>query len=584
VPDHRDPSGHPVPASFGADGSVVVTGERGQRAHRRQFEHRERLGRRLYEVSDGVWCLVGNGLSNQTFVEGPEGLVAIDTGESVEEMAAALREVRVHTSAPVVAVLYTHHHYCNGTQAVFDEAGGPVPVWGHADVEANLRSRALEQGPTAARGMVHQFSMLLPHDGPDGRVQVGLGLEYRLPEHAPYTHGFVAPTDVVTVPTTSTLAGLRVDLVPAPSDADDNLNVFFPDLDLCVNNLAWPALFNVFPIRGEPYRDPRVLLRGFDGILAAAPEHLVCAHGPPLSGRDAVSEAVTGARDAIQFLWDQTVRGVNRGLTHGELVEFVQLQDHGDDSYLTQQNYGLVEHHVRQVHTGLVGWFDGFEASLFPLPTGERCRRLVDGFGGRDEVAAGARAALADDDLRWALELATWPVRADGGPDGGTEEERSLLAEVLRTIGQRTTSANVRGWCLTRARDLEGLADLDRHRVHRFGRGQVLATDPATVVGALRVLLDPVPARGVDDHLRWRVATADGEVVCGLWVRNRVAVPTDGAGAELELAMAHDVLADVFSGRRSMGDAVGDGSVVATGDAARIATVLSCFEVASLGS
>ena len=577
MPDHF------VPASFGADESVVATGERGQRAHHRQFEHRGRLERRLYEVAEGVWCLVGNGLSNQTFVEGPEGLVAIDTGESVEEMAAALREVRVHTSAPVVAVLYTHHHYCNGTQAVFDEAGGPVPVWAHADVEDNLRSRALEQGPTAARGMVHQFAMLLPDDGPDGRVQVGLGLEYRLPEHAPYTHGFVAPSEVVAAPTTTTLAGLRVDLVPAPSDADDNLNVFFPDLDLCVNNLAWPALFNVFPIRGEPYRDPRVLLRGFDGILAAAPEHLLCAHGPPLSGRDAVREAVTGARDAVQFLWDQTVRGVNRGLTHGELVEFVQLPDHCDDSYLTRQNYGLVEHHVRQVHTGLVGWFDGFEASLFPLPTAERCRRLVEGFGGRDEVAARARAALVEDDLRWALELATWPVRAGGGAHGGTEAERSLLAEVLRAIGQRTTSANVRGWCLTRARDLEGLADLDRHRLHRFGRGQVLAADPASVVAALRVLLDPEPAAGVDDHLRWRVATGDGESTCGLWVRNRVAVPTDGSGAELEVAMDHGVLADVLSVRCTMAEAVGDGSVVATGDASRIAAVLACFEVSSLG-
>jgi hypothetical protein len=32
---------------------------------------------------------------------------------------------------------------------------------------------------------------------------------------------------------------------------------------VAINNLAWPALFNVFPIRGEEYRDPRVLLTGF---------------------------------------------------------------------------------------------------------------------------------------------------------------------------------------------------------------------------------------------------------------------------------------------------------------------------------
>ena len=39
--------------------------------------------------------MVGNGLSHQTFVEGLDGLIAIDTGVSVEEMAA---DCRIHGS------------------------------------------------------------------------------------------------------------------------------------------------------------------------------------------------------------------------------------------------------------------------------------------------------------------------------------------------------------------------------------------------------------------------------------------------------------------------------------------------------
>ena len=569
---------HIIPASFGADESVVATGARGQRAHHRQFEQLARLERRLYEVTDRVWCMVGNGLSNQTFVEGPDGLIAIDTGESVEEMAEALREVRAMTDAPVVAVIYTHYHYCNGTTAVFDEGGARVPVWSHENVEKNLRFRAAELGPTSGRGVVHQFSMLLPEDGPDGITQVGLGLDYRRAEHAPFTRGYEPPTDTVTGPTTVAIAGLKVELVPAPSDADDNINIFFPDLDLCVNNIAWPTLFNVFAIRGESYRDPQVLLAGLDGILAFGPKHLVGAHGPPLSGRTRIEAAVTDARDAIQYLWDQTVRGLNRGLSQGELVEFVQLPDRFDRSYLTQQNYGLVEHHVRQIHIGLVGWFDGFEASLFPVPTAERCRRLIDGFGGREVVTERAATALDGDDLRWALELATWPVRADGG----TEAERGLLAAVLRAIGQRTTSANVRGWCLTRALELEGSVDVDRYRTHRFGRGQVAATPPEVSIGSLRVLLDPEKADGVDDHLRWRIAGGSGETVCGLRMRNQVAVPTDGAAAELELAMDCDALADVLSGRVTLSEAVAEGTVEVGGDPDRVGRILACFEVPSL--
>ncbi|NIR36231.1 MAG: MBL fold metallo-hydrolase, partial [Actinobacteria bacterium] len=85
---------------------------------------------------------------------------------------------------------------------------------------------------------------------------------------------------------------------------------------------------------------------------------------------------------------------------------FVQLPARFERTYFTQQHYGLVEHHVRQIHSGLRGWFDGDEPSLFPVPPDERARRLVAGFGGAEEVAAQARAALDGGDLRWALELA----------------------------------------------------------------------------------------------------------------------------------------------------------------------------------
>ena len=53
------------------------------------------------------------------------------------------------------------------------------------------------------------------------------------------------------------------------------------------------------------------------------------------------------------------------------------------------------------------------------------------------------------------------------------ESDRALLASVLRAIGQRTTSSNVRSWCHTRALELEGVLDLSRHRTHRFADDRV---------------------------------------------------------------------------------------------------------------
>ena len=87
---------------------------------------------------------------NQTFVEGPEGVVVIDTGESNEEMASALvlREV---TTAPI-AVIYTHFHYVAGTQAVLDEVGGDIDIWGHHGIVGNRRRVTSEVSAAASRG------------------------------------------------------------------------------------------------------------------------------------------------------------------------------------------------------------------------------------------------------------------------------------------------------------------------------------------------------------------------------------------------------------------------------------------------
>jgi len=569
-------NGH-ISASFDSDDGNVTTAPEGQLVHRATLTHMERLAERLYEVRSGVWCMVGNGLSNQTFVEGPDGLIIIDTGECIEEMQAALDAVRAHTDAPIAAVIYTHFHYCNGTAAFMAE-GDDIPIWGHELIPENLSRMAADVGPVAARGLIHQFGISLPSDGPDGLVGGGLGRFYRNPAHGRGTPGHLTPTDLVSQKTTVQIAGLDVVLSPAPSDANDNLNIFFPSLGLCVNNLVWPALFNVFAIRGEEYRDPRVLLAGMDEIADFDPEYLVCAHGPPLSDQDEIRLGVVDARDAIQYLWDQTVSGINRGLTLGELITEVQLPARFQRSYLTQQHYGVVEHHVRQIHAGLRGWFDGYEAELFPLPVQERCSRMIEGFGGRDQVMSQAQSALAENDLRWALELSTWLVRsqpaADGRADGGTGDERSLLANVLRSIGQRTTAANIRNWCLTRALELEGSIDLSRHRGFRVGRSQALASNPATFVHALKTVIDSERSADIDTHIGFDI---DG-AVCGLQIRRGVAIPTDGADADHLLRLSHEAWADIVSAKLSLTDAINAGSVtIPAGSEQSIVDAMAAF-------
>ena len=104
-------------------------------------------------------------------------------------------------------------------------------------------------------------------------------------------------------------------------------------------------------------------------------------------------------RDAIQFVHDQTVRLMNKGLAPREIAARVKLPPHlATHPYLIEY-YGTVEWSgtgchtsarvtgtpctVRAVYHGYLGWFSGRPAELHPLPVAEEARLLVQLAGGR---------------------------------------------------------------------------------------------------------------------------------------------------------------------------------------------------------
>jgi alkyl sulfatase BDS1-like metallo-beta-lactamase superfamily hydrolase len=564
--------------SFETDGQNTITLPSGQITHRDHAEQSERLVRKFYEVRQGVWCLVGNGLSNQTFIDAPDGIIAIDTGESNEEMRAAIAELRTKTSRPIVAVLYTHFHYVSGTQAVLDDnPAQEVQIWGHEKIAYNRVRATAEIAPSYGRGLVEQFAITLPQDGPDGIVNVGLGRFYRNPEHATQTNGFIEPKNTFNSQCTIEVAGLSIDVTPAPSDADDSVTFWFSTLGCAVNNLVWPVLFNIFAIRGEEYRDPRIMLNGVDHLLSLNADHLIGAHGTPISGAGEILNRVTKYRDSIQFLWDQTVRLTNRGHTSTELAHEIRLPDFYDDDNLTSEFYGVSEHHVRQIRSGLFGWFDGDPANLFPLPREEHANRMIAGFGGRETVRKIAREAIQNNDLRWACELGSW---LNFSTDSETAD-RALLANVLRLIAQRTTAANIRNWCLTRARDLDGSLDLTRFNTHRLNRRQIVSASAERSVHILRVMLDPERAIGLDANICFNFT---GHKKTGLHIRNCIAKQTDGRNANIQVTSTIEIWADILTGVTSLSDAINLGTLKIEGNINNAKSALAVFDIDGLRS
>ena len=560
---------------------VTVTGPKGQLAHPTTLEHSKRLEKKLYKVGENAWSLIGNGLSNQSFVEGPEGLICIDTGESNQEMAAALKEVRKETNAQVVACIYTHFHYVGGTQTLMDENKN-LAIWGHDGIQANLDRFGGEVAPRVTRGLAHQFATSMPQEGPDGVVNLGLGNFFRNPEHAPFTNGYIPPKHTFVEPTKVKIAGLNVEFFPAPSDATDSITIWFPDLKLAINNLLWPVLFNVFAIRGEEYRDPRIMMEGLDQLAELEAENLIGAHGPPFSGQEEIKKIIINYRDTLQFLWDQTVRCANKGLTLNEAIGTIKLPTHFQEHYTTQQLYGVVEHHIRQIYSGLFGWFDEDEANLFPIPSPERSQRLIAGFGGIEKVRIIIDDALRKDDYRWAIELSSWLVRSElndrGIADAGESEDRKRLATALRGIAYSTSAANIRNWCITRALELDQSLNLSRFRSHRFNKRELQRRKASNSLKLLRVLL--VPELASEINMNINISFDDGEAVT-YSIRNSIALISKHKNSVISISLSKDSWFDVLCDRKTLSELMLEKTTV-TFHEKEIKKFFSCFDLPSL--
>ncbi|SIO63471.1 alkyl sulfatase dimerization domain-containing protein [Paraburkholderia phenazinium] len=508
----------------------------------RLTEHSRRMAQRIYRVAERVYCAVGYAIANIIFVVGDDGIVVVDATEAVSAAKRIYEDFCAidprHAGLPVKAVVYTHNHtdHTGGVRAFVDEAAleaGRVEIIAHRTLMDTVINNANLVAPILATRSAYSFGTLLPA-GATGKVNAGIG-----PVLIAEPASFFAPTRVFDDALDIELAGVRFQFRYAPSEADDEIVMWLPDLGVLLSAevIQGECLANVHTLRGTRYRDPVRWYQTIDMMRGFGAVHMVPAHGRPVSGATAVAEVLTVYRDAIQFIHDQTIRHMNFGMTPDELAEAIPaLPPHLAQHAWLGEYYGTVKHSVRQVYSGQLGWFDGDPASLDPLPRGERARRTVEMMGGTDTVRAAARVALGDGDWRWAAELATLLVRLDIDD----ADARSIKAEALRELGYRTENTNWRNWYLSAARELErAYEDLPFAGSASLASTDVLRAQPLrNVFQRFSVCIDP--ARCADLHATLVFRIADRDEAYALELRRGVLQVHERAPATADLQLALD--------------------------------------------
>lgn len=529
----------------------------------------------LHKVNDRIYCSVGNCIANCTMIIGDTGIIVIDSGENKETAQMDLDAFRTITDKPVVAMIATHEHYFQGT-ATFVGDGNPnnIPIIAHQLFMASKLASSTNTVDTVAYRSMQMFGQFLPAEGPDASVSAGLGAFLNNPKVPNGTSGFIVPNTYIPASETMTemtIDGVRIQFYPMPSDSYATINMWLPDDRVAISNHVWSTFYNMYTIRGTEYRNPIDTVNAIDTILSWKPEAHVSVHGLPIIGTENCEREITFYRDGIQFIYDQTIRFMNKGMSPDEIARNVILPTEILEGEYTQPFYGDIEHYVRGIYSGLIGWFGTDPVELHPVNKDFEAKRIVEMCGGVGPVLDRVRAALDDNEFSWAATLAGYVLLAD--PDN--RDAKQLKAAAFRQMGYVSAASNTRHWYLTNALMLEESITVPTHIPIQEG---MFAASRTLIVDLFRVNLVPERAKGMSKSLMFTFDT--GEVLT-MSIHNCVAQCITGPvdTPDVELRMPYDLVGKCASGVTSIMAEIAAGTVELVGTIDDLNVILSIFDM-----
>lgn len=532
------------------------------------------------KVRDGVWSVVGYNLSNFTFVEGKTGLIAFDSGNNVGQAQEALKMIRKFIDKPVVATILSHHHYTAGTSAYAETNGGAMDVYGHPDLDKNLQASAGLLGPMQARRAGIQLGFYLPEEGPDA--------SYSLPEphfddpalntigHMPVTHPVKDGEEVI-------IDGQKVVFYHIVADTRDSIIAYFPDLDLALHNSGViNFLMSLYTLRGDYYRTPADVIGGIDKLRSINPQYSVGCHGMPITTKEQLIEVATAHRDAYAFVYNQSIRAINRGMTPDEMAATIRLPKHLAEYPLLYPAYVDNEYNVRGQYRGIVGWYAEDTADLHPPTMQELGNVMIEGFGGTAKVIDRAQQAFKEKKYNLTAKLLSYVLAVEPDNKGA----RQLKADALRAMAQTTKSGvQTRNFMLAHALHLEGKIDLTKPpKISFFGEptaDKMMATPPGSNLKLLEVNIDPEKSANVEKTVK--ITFTDLKRSWVLHVRRGVAEVTEQVPQTVDVTveMPRLIFAQIITGETTMPAAIEAGKVNVKGSREALNAVIDSFDKVS---
>lgn len=355
-------------------------------------------------LAPGIWC--SPGLTNAYLLTTADGRVVINTGMGFE---AAVHRANFDAvdAGPVRYIVITQGHYdhVGGIDTLRDPLTKVVAqanwrTW-RDDNERLMTYRAarsafafqarLADGVAAIR---RRFGSLPPQSTLTADIEVGELLTLQVGQR-------------------------RIELIATPGgETTDSMVVWLPDERVCLCSNTFGPVFghipNLVTIRGDRYRDALTVIDTIERVRALQPETLITGHFDPIRGAGRIDAELRRLRDAVSYVHDQTVAGMNAGKDVRTLMAEITLPP----DLAVGQGYGRVAWDVRAIWENYSGWFHHRSTTeLYPVGPESVSPDVVE-LAGADALIARARAHLDSGRPLQAIHLAEIVLHTDAANPG----------------------------------------------------------------------------------------------------------------------------------------------------------------------
>jgi alkyl sulfatase BDS1-like metallo-beta-lactamase superfamily hydrolase len=388
------------------------------------------------EVSPGIW--LSPGLSNSFMLTTGEGRIVLNTGMGFEGPVHRANYDAVDT-APIRYVILTQGHvdHVGGIDTVADPDSDIVAqanweTW-RRDNELLAAFRAQNSAFAWVDKVMETISRTTQRFGP------------------PPSQSVPTPTVVVDDELVIELGGRRLELYATPGgETTDSLVVWLPDEGVCLCGNVFGALFghipNLVTVRGDRYRDALTVVESIDRVRALGADTLLTGHFGPIVGKDRIEWELTRLRDAVSYVHDQTVAGMNAGKDVHTLMREVVLPSELE----VGQGYGMVRWNVRAIWESYAGWFHHRSTAELYAEGPDRMEADLLELAGAEPVLGRARSLLDAGEPVRSIQLAEIVNRAEPG----NKEVKQVLITAHEDLLQASTNFWEAAWLREQIKEL----------------------------------------------------------------------------------------------------------------------------------